>query len=65
MEFTLKKLSCELSSSFDIISDFEKRGILFLQIAVIVEMKEKYESKRKHGVPEFFTNKKKKDHSTI
>ena len=33
--FTLKELRCELSSSFDIISNFLERGVLFLQIAVI------------------------------
>ena len=65
VRFTLKELRCELSSSFDIISDSEMGGILFLQIAVIFEKKKKNESKRKHRVPEFFTNKKKKDRSTI
>ena len=54
---TLKELRCELSSSFNIISDSGKKGILFLQIAVMFEMK-KNESKRKHRVPEFLTNKK-------
>ena len=33
--FTLKELRCELSSSFDIISNSLERGVLFLQIAVI------------------------------
>ena len=47
------------------ISDSEKGGILFLQMVVIFKMKKKNESKSKHRVPEFFTNKKKKDHSTI
>ena len=65
VRFTLKELRCELSSSFDIISDPEKGGILFLQIAVIFEIKKKNDSKRKHRVPDFFINKKKKDHSTI
>ena len=59
VRFTLKELRCELSSSFDIISDSEKEGILFLQIAVIFEIKKKNESKRKDRVPEFFRNKKK------
>ena len=35
--FTLKELRCELSTSFDIISDSEKGSILFLQIAVYWE----------------------------
>ena len=65
VRFTLKKLRREFSSSFDIICDSDKEGILFLQIAVIFEMKKKNESKRKHRVTEIFTNKKKKDHSTI
>ena len=52
--FTLKELRCELSSSFYIISDSEERGILFLQKAVIFEIKKKNENKRKHGVPDFF-----------
>ena len=58
VRFTIKELRCELSSSFNIISSSGKKGILFLQIAVIFEMKKKNESKRKHWVPEFFTNKK-------
>ena len=37
--FTLKELRCELLSSFNIISDSEEEGILFLQIAVMFEMK--------------------------
>ena len=49
--FTLKELRCELSSSFYIISDSEERGILYLQKAVIFEIKE---NKRKHRVPDFF-----------
>ena len=52
-------------SSFNIISDSEEGGILFLQIAVMFEMRNKNESKRKHRVRNFFTNEKKKDHSTI
>ena len=52
--FTLKELRCELSSSFYIISDSEERGILFLQKAVIFEIKKKNENKRKHRVPDFF-----------
>ena len=53
VRFTLKELRCEIWSSFDIILDSEKGGILFLQIAVIFETKKKNESKRKHRVPEF------------
>ena len=37
--FTLKELRCELPSSFNIISDSEEEGILFLQIAVMFEIK--------------------------
>ena len=55
VRFTLKELRCEFSSSFDIISGSEEEGILFLQIAVMFEMKKKKnESKRKHRAPEFF-----------
>ena len=46
VKFTLKELRCELSSSFNIISDSVEGGILFLQIAVKFEMKNKNESKR-------------------
>ena len=55
----MKELSCELSSSFNIISDSEEASIFF-QIAVMFEMENKNEGKRKYRVPEFFTNKKKK-----
>ena len=48
IRFTLKELRCKLSSSFDIISDSEEGGILFLQLAVMFKMKKKNESKRKH-----------------
>ena len=41
VRFTLKELRCEFSSSFDIISGSEEEGILFLQIAVMFEMKKK------------------------
>ena len=53
VRFTLRELRCELSSSFDIISDPEDGGILFLQIAVVFEMKKKNESETKHQVAEF------------
>ena len=46
--------------SFNIISDFEEGGILFLQIAVMFEMKNKNDSKRKHQVPEFFHKREEK-----
>ena len=62
VRFTLKELKCELSSSFDIISN-SKREVL--QIEVIFEIKKRNENKRKHQVLEFFTNMKKKDHSII
>ena len=39
VRFTLKELKCGFYSYVDIISEFEKGGILFLQIAVIFEMK--------------------------
>ena len=58
VRFTLKELRCEFSSSFDIISGSEEGGILFLQKEVVIGMK-----KSCTGI--FFTNKKKKDHSTI
>ena len=60
VRFTLKKLRCEISSSFFIISDSEEGGILFLEIAVMFEMKKKNESKRKHRVPEFFHKQEEK-----
>ena len=44
--FTLKELRCEFSSSFDIISGSEEGGILFLQIAVVIGMKNKKQSSR-------------------
>ena len=60
VRFTLKELSCELSSSLNIISDSEMGGILFLQIAVMFEMNNKNESKRKHWVAEFFQRQEEK-----
>ena len=60
VRFTLKNLTCQLSSSFYIISDSEEGGILFLQKAVMFEMKKKNESKRKHRVPEFFHKQEEK-----
>ena len=60
VRFTLKEVRCELSSSFNIISDFEEGGILFLQIAPMFEMKNKNESKRKHRVPKFFHKQEEK-----
>ena len=41
-------------------SDSEEGGILFLQIAVMFEIKKKNESKRKHRVPEFFCKQEEK-----
>ena len=60
VRFTLKELRCELSNSFDVISDSEEGGIVFLQIAVMFEIKKKNESKRKHRLPEFFRKQKEK-----
>ena len=58
VRFTLKELKCEFSNSFDIISDSEEGGILFLQIAAMFEMKKKKKKKNKnktkHQIPEFF-----------
>ena len=67
VRFTLKQLRYESSSSFDIILGCEEGGILSLQIAVMFGMKKKTknEIKRKHRYRNFFTNKKKKDYSTI
>ena len=39
VRFILKELRRELSSSFDTISNFEEEGTLFLQKAVVFEMK--------------------------
>ena len=47
-------------SSFNFILDCVEEGILFLQIAVMFEMKNKNESKRKHRVPEFFHKREEK-----
>ena len=58
--FTLKELRFDFSSSLYIISDSEVRGILFLQIVVLFEMKKKNESKRKHRVPGFFHKQEEK-----
>ena len=52
VRFTLKELRCGFYSFVDIISESEEGGILFLQIAVIFEMKNKNESIRKHRGPE-------------
>ena len=60
VRFTIKELICELLNSFNIISDSEEGGILFLQVAVMFEMKKKNESKRKHQVREFFHKQEKK-----
>ena len=64
VRFTLKQLRCALSSSFDIISDSEKRGILFLQITVMFEMKKKKKKKKwgkkKIGYLNFPQTKRKK-----
>ena len=43
--FTLKKLRCELSSSFEIFSDTEGGDILLLQIALMIETKKENENK--------------------
>ena len=41
VRFTLKELRSELSSSFNTISDPEEGSILFLQVAVMFEMRVK------------------------
>ena len=53
LRFTAAELGCELSSLF-------KGDILFLQIAVMLEMKNKNRSKRKHRIPEFFSQTRRK-----
>ena len=60
VRFTVKQLRCELSSSFNITSGSEEGIILFLQIAVTFEMKNKKEGKTKHRVPEFFSQTRRK-----
>ena len=62
VRFTLKELRCEFSSFFDIISGSEERDILFLQIAVMFGINKVKEDIRYQN---FFTDKKKKDHSSI
>ena len=47
VRFTLKVLRCEV-------------GILFLQIEVMLKMKKKNESKRKHRVSDFFHKQEEK-----
>ena len=54
--FTVKELRSELSSSFNNISDSEEELILFWQIAVMFEMKNKNESKRKQEEKRPFNN---------
>ena len=59
VRFTLKELSCEFLSSFNIISGSEGGGILFLQIAAVFSVKKnKDEGKIKYQ--NVFTKKKKK-----
>ena len=68
VRFTLKELRCDFSSFFDIISGSEEGNILFLPIVVMFGMKKKKKRmrvKENIGYWNFFTNKKKKDHSTI
>ena len=68
VRLTLKELRCEFSSSFDIISGSEEGDILFLQIVIVFGMKKKKKRmrvKKNFAHWNFFTNKKKKDHSTI
>ena len=67
--FTVKELRCEFLSSFDIVSGSEEGGILFLQIVIVFGMKKKRKKrmrvKKNFAYWNFFTNNKKKDHSTI
>ena len=66
VRFTLKEL--RFSSFFDIISGPEERDILFLQIAVMFGInnnKKRMRVKEDIRYQNFFTNKKKKDHSTF
>ena len=67
VRFTLKELRCDFSSFFDIISGSEEGNVLFLPIAVMFGMKKKKRMRVKENIwyRNFFTNKKKKDHSTI
>ena len=65
IKFTLKILRCELSSSFDVMSDPEERDISFLPLAVMFKTKMKNEREKKFGYKNFFGNEKKKKDSTI
>ena len=58
VRFTLKELRYVISSSFDIISGSDEGGIL-------LKKEKKYESKRKHRVPEFFHKQEEKRPLTI
>ena len=62
VRFTLKELRCEFSSSFDIISGSEERGILFLQIVIVfgIKKKNKKKSKKKLCALEFFHKQEEK-----
>ena len=60
VRFTVKELRCELSSSFNVISNSEEGVILFLHMTVMFEMKNENGSKRKHRVPEFFHKQEEK-----
>ena len=60
VRFTLKELRYELSSSFDIVSDCEARGILFLQIAVMFGMKIKRKRLKKTSCIIIFSQTRRK-----
>ena len=65
VRFTLKELTCEFSSFFDIISGSDEGGMLGIAVMFGMTKKKENDSKRKHCVPNFFTNKKKNKHSAL
>ena len=57
-------IKSEFWNSFHIMSDSERKDILFLQLVVLFKMKKKKRRKRKNGYENYFVSKKKKEHST-
>ena len=65
IRFTPKNLRCELSSSFDILSDSEERYFIFASASYVENENRKMRGKKHFEYKDFFTNEKKKEHSTI
>ena len=61
VRFALKEIRCEVSSSFDIISNSEDGGILFLQKAVMFEIKTKKKKEKKTSGTGIFSQTRRKN----